>query len=140
MPRPINWHLPQAVHSWLNTKFPGQGDSPAKDVVRRHLGGLCEYELALKWNTTKTGVYRNMLCREFPELEAIWPPLTYTPAQLEAMRRRTLPTAQLKVNQPKPPNAGKYAAILKALRDDVVNLSTPQIRARLDTIIKKLEQ
>ena len=141
MKKPINWQLPPAVHVWLNEHFPGQGDVPAKDAVRRQLGGQCEYTLALELGTSKTGVYRELLCREFPELGPLWPPVRYTPSQLEAIRRRTLSPSELKPSRP-PATGGraKLIAALRSLREDVINLSTPQIRGRLDSIIRKLEQ
>ena len=96
--------------------------------------------MARERGCTKTDIYRLALIMFDPSIEALWPAAKRTDAQIAGVRSYMVDYEPKR----KPDPAGsagkaKLVAVLRTLRDEVPNMTSSRIQARLDAIIKKLE-
>ena len=140
----VSCSLPPAVESYLVKRYNQPAFSILLAAAKEHTqqptsvtASAAVSRLAVQHGCTKTDIYRLALIKFDPAVESLWPPRRRTPAQISTAHRLLTPIA----GTPPPPNGkAKLIAALRALHADVANMSTPQIRERLDTIINKLER
>ena len=141
----VSCSLPPAVESYLIKRYSRPAFSILLEAAKRHtkqrtsLTASAEVgRLAVQRGCTKTDIYRLALIKFDSSIESLWPSPNRTPAQISTAHSQML--TPIAGTQPSPNGKAKLIAALRTLHADAANLSTPQIRARLDTIINKLER
>ena len=141
----VSCSLPPAVESYLIKRYSRPAFSILLEATKNHtkqrtsLTASAEVgRLAVQHGCTKTDIYRLALIKFDPSIESLWPSPNRTPAQISTAHSQML--TPIAGTQPPSNGKAKLIAALRTLHADAANLSTPQIRARLDTIINKLER
>lgn len=141
----VSCSLPPAVESYLVKRYSRPAFSILLEAAKNHtkqrtsLTASAEVgRLAVQHGCTKTDIYRLALIKFDSSIESLWPPRRRTPAQISTAHSQML--TPIAGTPPSPNGKAKLIAALRAFHADVANMSTPQIRERLDTIINKLER
>lgn len=146
----VNCVLPRNVEDYMQAKY----NLPASSILLKaakaytqqptsQTASLAVGRMAVENGCTKTDIYRLALIRFDPSLEDLWPKPKRTPAQVRGSRAYMVdydPTPKRAQAPPAPSGKAKLITALRGLRDSLPTMSTRQIAARMDTIIRKLEQ